>query len=240
MELKEVYSIITNEIELDKYIEGLEDLGTNYKYYISLFARKKYGGTEGLKSDKAQLKRVVASKKMIKKKLLQMEIPVGRYDLDGIPINQGSLVVYISANPRDLHAAGAAAALDMVKTGLSGDNIVNPQAIVMNKIQTIGEKIYFNVDIDLMKMGTMSEFGIRTFISSTVLSHRNYKLVKTRGGFHVLVNLKSLDKDQKKTWYPQLVKLGQSQEFFTVDMSNGDGMLPLPGCTQGGTTPELC
>jgi len=56
------YKIIKDEKELKKFIDWLPQLEDGQKFYISLFARKKYGATEGLKADKGQLKRFTASK----------------------------------------------------------------------------------------------------------------------------------------------------------------------------------
>lgn len=233
------YKIVKDEAKLQKYVDQLPDLGEGYKYYISLFARKKYGGTEGLKSDKAQLKRCVASKDMIVKKLKQMEIAVGLYDIDGLVINQASLVAYISANPRDMHKAGAATALELTKTVFEGQRIKNPQATALSKMQTHGAKLYFNVDIDIIEGMDLPYEHLYSWLLS-VVNPNACKVVKTRGGYHVLVNLDSISREYKSQWYNNF-RLGDdaAEDRFTVDLSNGDGMLPIPGCVQGTFIPEL-
>ena len=55
-------------------------------------------------------------------------------------------------------------------------------------------------------------------------------LLKTRGGFHLLVNLDSVDTLCRKTWYQYLSSLEG------VD-AKGDNLTPVPGCIQGGFTP---
>lgn len=56
------YKIFKCEETFNKFLEWLPELEYGQKFYFSLFARKKYGATEGLKADKGQLKRFTASK----------------------------------------------------------------------------------------------------------------------------------------------------------------------------------
>lgn len=268
----EVYRIVRDYKELEKFVNSLPDLGENYKYYISLFARKKYGGTVGLTSDKCQLKRCVATKDRIIQKLKQMEIPLGAYTFQGkqgeeeVVVGQQSLVVYISANPRDMYKAAGAAAkktvantVDVLSKILSLDgkdinevklkNILkelkgNPQAEALSQIQVHGKKIWFNVDIDVVEGQTLSEQGLMEWLL-TVINIDACKIIKTRGGYHVLVNLNSISKQFKSYWYNNFV-LGlthderlERDKIFTVDMKNGDGMLPIPGCVQSEFTPKV-
>lgn len=240
-----VYRIINDYTELEKYVESLPDLGEQYKYYISLFARKKYGGTEGLTSDKCQLKRCVASKDRIIQKLKQMEVPVGAYTFQGKPgeseiiVNQASLVAYISANPRDMHKAAGATAKKLVTQIVDGQTVKNPQAEALSQIQTHGKKIWFNVDVDFHdKANAMGGEGENEFYLMLLSINQDaYEIIETRGGFHVLVNLEKLNKEHKKTWYNDLGSF--KSDHFEVDMKNGDGMVPIPGCVQSEFTPKV-
>lgn len=236
-----VYKIINDYQELERYVDSLPDLGERYKYYISLFARKKYGGTVGLTSDKCQLKRCVASKDRIISKLKQMEVPVGAYTFRGkkgeeeIIVNQQSLVVYISANPRDMHKAAGATAKKIISDIIDEKMVTNPQAEALSHIQVTGKKLVFNVDLDFAYEDTeLDEWTIKTWLRGKV-NEDAYTLVRTRGGYHILVNLERIDKSYKKSWYN---KIQQTEELpITIDMSNGDGMLPIPGCVQSNFTP---
>lgn len=231
------YQIIKDMAELERYVDQLPDLGEGFKYYISLFARKKYGGTEGLKSDKAQLKRCVASKDMIIKKIKQMEIPLGCYDIDGLVINQESLVVYISANPRDMHKAGVETAIELTKKGLRGDTIKNPQAEALSQMQVHGKKIYFNVDLDIVEGKELPYEELRDYLFN-IVNLNACNIIQTRGGYHLLINVNELGDRVKKTWYNDF-RRGDALGRFTVDLSNGDGMLPLPGCVQAEFIPRM-
>ena len=56
--------------------------------------------------------------------------------------------------------------------------------------------------------------------------------LSTRGGFHVLVKLESIDKQYSKTWYNGLAGA------LRIDIK-GDCMMPIPGCTQGNYIPKF-
>jgi hypothetical protein len=240
----EVYRVIRDYKKLEAFVESLPDLGEGYKYYITLFARKKYGGTPGLTSDKCQLKRVVASKDRIIHKLKQMEVPLGAYTFRGkegegdVVVGQQSLVAYISANPRDMRKAGGATAKVLVSKIVDGQPIKNPHAEALSQIQVHGKKIFFNVDIDFTEeYGFIHEADIKRFVSD-VLNEDAYKLIRTRGGYHMLVELDKINPLFKKNWYNGLQHMNvHPNPVIHVDLKNGDGMLPIPGCVQSDFTP---
>ena len=66
------YEIIKNNAELVDFIETLPDLDIGDKFYLCLFARKKYGAP--ISSDKGQLKRFLATKFNIFEKIQQLVI----------------------------------------------------------------------------------------------------------------------------------------------------------------------
>ena len=110
------YEIIKDEKILDEFIESLPILSEDEVFYICLFARSKYlteeqkGQMSHIKSDKAQLKRVVANKKNLKTKLKQMQCPIGSYiqyktNVPDNPVPQEALAVYMTINPRSLSLA---------------------------------------------------------------------------------------------------------------------------------------
>ena len=235
-----VYRIIRDYKELEKYVDSLPDIGENFKYYISLFARKKYGGTVGLTSDKCQLKRCVASKDRIIQKLKQMEIPIGAYTFQGkegeeeVVVRQQSLVVYISANPRDMNKSAGALVKKLVGQIVDDVPIKNPQAEALSQIQTHGKKIYFNVDIDFNGEYEIPERIIKIWLRGKV-NEQAYRLVRTRGGYHLLVKLDKLDRSYRATWHRSLQDVEELP--MDIDLKNGDGMLPIPGCVQSDFTP---
>ena len=99
------YQIIADEEQVRAFIDWLPTLQENEKYYISLFARKKYTDDPRIKSDKAQLKRFTSSKEKLIEKIRQLEIPLGYWKLNGVEAPQNSLALYIFVNPRNMKQA---------------------------------------------------------------------------------------------------------------------------------------
>lgn len=235
---KPYYEIIKDEMELQKFIDFLPDLEPNEKYYYSLFARKKYNGTEGLKSDKAQLKRGTTTKERMLRDFRKLEVKMGCYEIDGLKINQESLVLYITPNPRDMHKAALNTAKQIVTDMANNRPLKSPQAIALNEIQTAGVKKYFNIDIDFKRWDVMDRLEVRWDIESKLnLNLDCLTFINTRGGFHVLVELGKIKDEYRKSWYRQFSEM--KSELFDVDMGNGDGMLPVCGCVQSDYVPNI-
>jgi hypothetical protein len=57
-------------------------------------------------------------------------------------------------------------------------------------------------------------------------------IIKTRGGFHVLVDSEKVDKKYGSSWYMMMVVMDLG---YTVP--SGDMIMPIPGCMQGDYTP---
>lgn len=230
------YEIIKDEKELDKFIEWLPELEDNQKYYVSLFARKKWGFTEGLTADKNQLKRFTCNKEDLKAKLRKLEIKLGEYTYKDIKINNNSLGVYITPNPRDMNKAGLKTAKEIISMVADGREIFNPQAIALNQIQVSGVKKYFDIDIDVFNSKLDYNTLIQIIKDREVINLDAIKgnIIQTRGGFHIMVELSKVS--NPKTWYNNFIKLKCVE--FDVTM-NSDNMIPLPGCVQADFIPKL-
>lgn len=230
------YEIIKDEKELDNFIEWLPDLEDNQKYYVSLFARKKWGFDEGLTADKNQLKRFTCNKEDLKSKLRKLEIKLGEYTYKDVRISNNSLGVYITPNPRDMHKAGLKTAKEIISMVADGREIFNPQAIALNQIQVSGVKKYFDIDIDVFnsKLDYTTLMQIIKDREVINLDAIEGNIVQTRGGFHIMVELSKVN--NPKTWYNNFIKLKCVE--FDVTM-NSDNMIPLPGCVQADFIPKL-
>jgi len=230
------YEIIKNQAELQKFIDFLPELKGEQRFMVCLFARNKFNKTVGLKADKAQLKRFTTNKENLISKLRALEIKLGMYDADGLPINQESLVVYITPNPRDMHKAGLKLIQELVKFVVDGRQIFNPQAIALNMIQSTGVKGFIDIDIDVKPNQELSVEDLTLWLDGKINTEAVGALIKTRGGFHILVDGHKVTPEFKKSWY--MAFYSGANEVFDVTM-NGDNMIPLPGCVQSDTYPIL-
>ena len=221
------YQIIQNESELDRFLSILPDTKSNEKYYLALFCRKKYDTENlGIKCDKQQLKRFLASKGDIKSKIRQLECKIGCYTYDGIPIPNNMLSLYIMPTPRDLDLATRKSLIKfaniIAERRPDNQEFHNPYKEVINQIQTSkSETLFMDFDFDICERPNING----------IVNNDAVHMVKTRGGWHILVEVGKVSTEFKKTFYQNLKKLG-------ADVS-GDCLLPCPGTIQGGFIPYM-
>lgn len=223
----EKYQIITDKEILQDFIDNhLPDLQEDETYYVCLFARSKYcKWVNHISSDKAQLKRFTSNKERLIEKIEQLEIEVGKWKQRGKPIPQEALALYITINPRSLTKAGRAAALQLVDLISKPYTGWNPHQQVMSEIhKAISRKIYIDFDFD--------DADYKHYNFEIILGKGSYKILQTRGGFHLLVQPDKIPKKWLNEWYKAIADLPE------VDVK-GDNMIPIPGTYQGGFTPKF-
>ena len=231
------YQIITDEQKFREFIEWLPELKTDECYYLCLFARNKYVRDTPdyfphIKSDKAQVKRFIVSRKQdFYNKVKQLEVEVGAYTTkENFPVPQQSLALYVSVNPRNQFKANRlmlTVCADLLVKGNSGFNIATEALSAIQK--AVGTKHYFDLDIDLESKSELNR------AMSDVLSRINKEaitFIESRGGLHALIEYNKIEPQYVKTWYQSL----KSIEGADIQ---GDNMIPVIGCTQGGFTPKF-
>lgn len=233
------YSIIKDETLLDDFIEWLPELQEDECYYLCLFARSKYAKNEDgsnkfphIKTDKAQLKRITVHKKsLMKDKIKQMECAFGSYKTkDGEDIPQESLALYITPNPRSQRKAMFNLIKRIVDIQVANATGYNIHAEAMSAIQKCKSRACFiDFDIDFPEGENIYLDPLKFFIEENV-GIKGIHYLRTRGGYHVLVEPSKIDKQFEKTWYKSIIK------HPYVDIK-GDAMIPVPGCTQGNFIP---
>jgi hypothetical protein len=218
------YQIIKDEALLREFIMWLPDLLPHETYYVSLFARNKYA--KEIKADKAQLKRFTASKEFLFDKIKQLECEIGSYKQDQNSIPQQALALYITPNPRDFVKATKESLVEFAKLiTLPQYNGYNPHQEVMTQLQKChSRKIYFDLDFDKVELEITLK-SVEQYINIDCVS-----ILRTHGGFHLLIEIEKLEKSFEKSWYKNLTSL----EGCDV---RGDNLIPVPGCTQGNFVP---
>lgn len=216
------YEIIRDEKKLREFIEWLPELNENEKYFVCLFARKKYCKDKIKSNDKTQLKRFVSNKEKLFDKIKQLECAVGSYKLKTIDAPPESLVLYINPNPRDMKKAAFHLVRKCMDLMQSNDRYFNIHAEALSCIQRSKSKSYFcdfdidSKDIDLNKL-------------NDILPREAYNIIETRGGYHLLVKTRVAPKTK---WHVDIRKI------FNVDQV-GDQLIPVCGCCQGDFMPKL-
>lgn len=243
------YKILIDEVEFEKFLNWLPELGDLESFYVCLFARSKYcKHIQHVSSDKQQLKRLTSNKERLKLKVRQMECAVGAYvDKYDNPVPQEALALYISPTPRDLRKATIKTAQDFVGIIGSNANNYNPHQLCMSNIQRSKGKnklIIFDYDIpkeeydpstgmegDNYKTKCLFMIGIISKVD-TILPKEAVTYIETRGGIHVCVNPDFIPYDKKSKWYKELASIDG------IDQT-GDSMVPVVGCCQGGWIPRF-
>jgi len=229
------YQIITDENLLDEFISTfLKPCSPDETYYCCLFARSKYAKNEDgtnkfphIKTDKNQLKRFLATPNTLKIKIKQLEVPFGAYiTKDGEPIPQEALALYITPNRRSQKKAMfklMKRLIDIQECNGQGFNI-NAEAIsAVQKSKSKTDWIDFDIDSKNIDISSIEN----------VLPLGTYKILETRGGYHIMIDRDKVKKSNApKNWY---ILLGQ---MFEIDQS-GDNMIPMVGTYQGGFTPKF-
>jgi hypothetical protein len=231
------YKIIQDEVKFKEFINWLPELKENECFYLCLFARNKYVRDTPeyfahIKSDKAQIKRFIVNRKQdIYNKVKQLEVEIGAYTTkDNLPVPQQALALYITVNPRNqLKAARLMLEIsaDLIIKSNTGFNIATEALSAIQK--SIGTKHYYDVDIDLKDKSEIK------FVIDEIYDYVNkdaITLIETRGGLHALIELSKIKEQHVKSWYNKI------KHISGVDIQ-GDNMIPVIGCTQGGFTPKF-
>lgn len=223
------YQIIRDSNALNGFIDWLPDLAPNEVYYISLFARNKYLPVDSTVKlgDKESLKRLTATKDRIVDKIRQLEIKIGDYKSNGVGVPQESLALYITPNPRNLEQASKQLLIKLANVITAPYNGYNPQALALSAIQkACGNRVFKDFDFDNVSSSyvknKIKELDIVNLDAATVL--------KTRGGVHVLINVKKVDQNHKN-WYQKMSQIDGLDNISKAEL------VPVVGCIQGNFTP---
>jgi hypothetical protein len=219
------YTVVKDPVALRRFIEWLPDLEPGEAYYCSLFARSKY--CPGLSGDKQSIKRFTSTKEFLYEKIRQLEIAEGTYMQKHKPIPQAGLALYITPNPRSYEKAAKNGLVALAHKVTSNYDGYNPHQLMLSEIQkACSRKVYADFDFD----GKAVEDAYDEIASYVNLDCTTF--IRTRGGFHLLVNMSKIDKEYARTWYNKISGMAG------VDV-RGDMLLPVVGCVQGDFMPHF-
>lgn len=221
------YKIITDRSALISFIDWLPDLGENERYYLSLFARKKYTPNLIKSNDKTQLKRFTSSKERMLTKIEQLEIPLNRWKLKDISAPQESLVLYIMPNPRCMKKATQAMGKKCWDLNRSDNFNLHQEAMsCIQRSKSYTKYVHFDLDVE------HNTVDFNSILAKIGVPYAAYHILQTRGGYHLLIDPRLVPK-QAGNWHKAI-----RDSFEGIDQ-HGDQMMPVPGTIQGGFTPKF-
>lgn len=228
------YKIISDYEKLNYFIELLPDNNKDERYMLYLFARKKYNYIEGLTADKCQLKRVMCHKKDIVKSLEQLQIEEGKWTFDDITIPQDNLVVYIQPNLRCLKKAARKTQSEIVDNLLDNGNL-NIKSLFYNNLQKYASnKTFYLLDIDKKPDIEINEDELLNWLKLCI--GFNPIIIKTKNGYHVLIETILLTESFKNKWFNNLINNLPVSFDRTL---NGDSLCVIPGTIQANFEPYM-
>ncbi len=221
------HKIIADEAKLDEFISFLPDNTDGEVFYLCLFCRHKYAPAFPNTRDSGQLARLTAHKRDIKEKIRRMECPVGSYSRDGVVAPQEGLALYISLNPRSLLKANRELLKELAERFADGNTSFNPITLATTAVhRAVERKVFVDFDFD-----NVDPADYRKQIAHALPDPAAYKVLKTRGGFHLLVLLEKTGGNKK--WHPELTALPN------CDVRGSNTLTPVAGCVQGGFVPNF-
>lgn len=218
------YEVILDEKELDQFLAILPEPQEGEVFYLSLFGRHKYCPTYPNMRDESQLHRFIAKREHIKEKIRRLECPVGSYKHNGIAVPQEAMALYIALNPRSLAKANKELLCELARRISDGDSLFNPISMATTVVhRATGRKCFADFDFD-----DVNPYDCQEQVKD-ILSKGSYMTLKTRGGCHIIVDLRA--EQQYKDWYKRVAALPK------CDVKGTQNLTPVPGCCQGNFSP---
>lgn len=219
------YKIIHNEELLDQFIESMPEHTENELYYVCLFGRHKYDKSFPNTKDSGQLARFASKKSDLKEKIRRLESPLGSYTRDKVVASQECLAIYIGLNPRSLVKASKNLLVELAKRIAEGNTTFNPMSLATTEFhRAVDRKFFLDFDFDNVNPDDYRD--------KITLPEGSYRILKTRGGFHLIVELAKL-KGIKSNWHGAITSLDN------CDVRGSNTLTPIPGCTQGNFCPHF-
>ncbi len=232
------------------YEEFFSDLQNDEVGFVSLSARKKYLSEEirkevGLKRTEMFQRRIFRNYNEFYSNLRQYEACIaasvyytnkeGKNEEPKTPIPSECIVCYVNINPCSMIEATSNFTMDYLsqlkpalKGGVDRKQYQSLLSKFHNKIQTSrSRKNWIDVDFDTQDKSIVNEF-IAHLISMDTF---HYLLIKTAGGWHVLLFRDMIGGD----FHSKVVELDKkAQETGGEVKINKNAMIPVPGTLQAG------
>lgn len=228
---KKYYEFIWNVEEILDYMTRIQT--QHGVFVLQICARNKYN----VKKDAVQYKfrhgnarRLdilhYESPEKVLNAIKKCEVQEGCYtDDEGKPLPGDCLVLYITDNPRNQPEAFQSFMESMTEAMRSNDNFRAFKNNFFRNVRgfvhgSLGEKNFLVLDVD--------DKELENSVKKLIHEHKLDTIVtETHGGFHVLIQNKSLNNSQRRA----IVKFCEDNDSVTRDFNRSS---PIPGTIQGG------
>lgn len=230
------YQIVTDEEKLRAFVDWLPDLQKGEVFYLHLLARAKYlrdlEDMPNLKG-KGSITSLICRKEDIIREIKKLEVQHGLYTSGENIVPQEALALYMTINPRGVLKAREKILNKLLSLSLSGEMFLPHQEClsIIQRSKSRSEFVSFDFDVD------KELFPIVSKEVGETLNKEAIHWVETRGGYHLVIRVKDIDRNLRNSWYKEVRELLLKYSSDT-DMV-GDVMLPVVGTYQGGFTPKF-
>lgn len=203
--------------KLNEFINFLPEEKPGEVYYICLRAKKNKNENIAIKDGQVfGTKRICGKRDIID--TIEKYQTSGSYRKSSIELTKNNLSVYITINPRSLLKGFDLLARETVNILTNPRNeIIDPTELAMSCVhRSIASKNFLDFDFDI-------ELTDDIMHSIQKLFNRDpskYRFLKTKNGFHFLVDCKLVNEN--------LIKFCRDK----CDTFGADQMIPVPGCFQ--------
>lgn len=219
------HKILIDKEAFHEFVNLLPDLQENEVFFLALMARHKYVPAVPNVKDNQLARFAVTHKDQLEEYILRMECTIGGYQRGGQVMPQEALAVYIGPNPRDVIKANKELLVEIATAFAEGRATMNPMTLARTAIhRAIGRKVFVDFDYDF------EDYQTHLPKIREILPENAFRILKTRGGFHLLV---LLDNAPRNDWFRKL------RELAGCDVKGANTMIPVAGCTQGDFVPFL-
>lgn len=253
------YNFIADQDTLVRFLNILPPLEKDDVWMLILCARDKYLTDEEKKKYDLKDASVVERKIVRESDIQRMMRVIKRFNTqigsftdarnNSLPLE--CFVLYMTINPRSVMRAVKHLIeryLDYffeLSEAIQNDEILRKIKLldshVMTCVQTSNSKnkYFIDLDFDVVDKRTGNKY-VGEFVNTILEGQSDYYAVETRGGYHILINKKSMSDTARKTFYikaKEYEAAGKKElgDRFEV-VINKQGLIPLPGTLQGGFT----
>lgn len=236
------YKIIQNEKQLNLYTDLVlpqgADVPASAYCVLTLKVRNKYAKRVGIDIREKELRSILlpANAEEFRNEIATWECPLGAYKSHGISVPNEALTVYAMPNYRIQITCVKSLILQLqeISWRTEQNKLDLTNLIMSHTVKGQHSRRFLDFDIDTL------DFDLS--ILPTLVNMEAVSVIRTRGGFHVLVEQQKVSKSFSdkfvKNFFPYVdkqskkIKLANGQEMVKEKIIT-DCLLPVPGTIQG-------